>query len=161
MAKRDFQTRLSLHAYGQYQSIFHPHASALSKIRRARMCCISEQRHHSIAPRRQRREVARAVFQDSGFIRRIDEIRNRVVPSVKHLLELAFPSAGGVEMVRRHIGCRIPRERAVTGVENSESLSSAPRFAVATDGNRIAIVLRQAAPDRVTAIDGIGSAEQL
>src|ERR1700693_2529014 len=132
MAKRDFQTRLSLHAFGQDQSIFQRHASALSKIWRARMRSTSEQRHHSIAPGRQRREVARAVFQDSRFIRRINEIRNRVVPSAEHPLEFAFSSAGGVEMMWRYIRCRVPREPAVTGVENPESLSTTPRLAVAT-----------------------------
>src|SRR6202790_2210012 len=122
---------------------------------------VSEQRDHPAAPLAQRGEVARAVFQDTRFIRRVDEIGNRLVPSIEHLLELAFPSAGCLQMGWGHIRRCIPRESAVTGVENSESLSRTPCLAVATCGNSVAIVLRQAAPDRVTSIDGIGSAKQL
>ena len=67
------------------------------------MGSISEQRDHPTAPARQWGEVIRAVFQDGRFFACLDEIRDGFMPSSKHLLELAFPSASRVELVWRDI----------------------------------------------------------
>src|ERR1700724_3557111 len=112
-----------------------------------------------MAPMAQGRDVASAIFQDAIGIGGVNEIRNRLVPSREHLLQLVFPAAGRVDVVRRHVRGGIPCEAAVTGVEDSESFSSAPGLAVSARGNCAAVVLGSSAPDRVTAVDGIGGAE--
>ncbi len=64
-------------------------------------------------------------------------------------------------MIGGNIGGSVPGEAAMTRVENSETLSNSPSFAIASGYDSVAMITSQAAPDGVTTVDRLARSKEL
>jgi hypothetical protein len=82
------------------------------------------------------------------------------MPARKHFQQFAFSPSGRVAVIRGNIRSRVPGESSMAGIENPEPLSASPGFTVTCRCDGGAMIGRETAPNYITTVNRLGSAEQ-
>src|SRR5579885_267024 len=145
----------------EHRRVFNRHAAALPEVRRQRVRRVAEERRASLAPTLRGRAVECRVPQDCLRRRRADEFADGRAPTLEETQQLLAMFNRRLSRALRLVRRRPPARAPQADRPDAEALAAAVKLHRRLRQKRLVFDLRDAAPDRVAAIDRLAVAEQL